>query len=268
MKAPDHGQRPPNSLPTVDIGSGDSSHTGEAPRQNIATVLHDLLADHRDLDDFLDSLVRVSAEHIGGERGIVCGVILRRAKTTTVVASSSAEAYALDEVQSGFDDGPCLEAQRTGMVVRVPDARFEQRWPEYMDIVREHGWRSALAVPLNVGETASAAINFYSHQPRLFDDRVVAKAREYADMVGKIVRATVRITDLSDEARDRQAAMESRTAIDLAVGVIMAQNRCSQDEAFEILRRASSNQNIKLRVLAERIIASIGQGPAETAFDA
>lgn len=236
--------------------------------KDISSVLHDLLAEHRDLSDFLDNLARISAQHIGGDREIVCGVLLRRAKTTTVVASSSAEAHNLDEVQAGFNDGPCLESQRTGTVIRVPDARYENRWPEYMATVREHGWRSALAVPMDVGETASAAMNFYSREPGLFGDRDVAEAREYAELVAKILRATVRITDLAEEARNRQAAMESRTAIDVAVGVIMAQNRCSQDEAFEILRSASSHQNVKLRTLAERIITSIGQGPAATAFDA
>ena len=61
--------------------------------------------------------------------------------------------------------------------------------------------------------------------------------------------------------------MESRTVIDLAVGSIMAQNRCSQDEAFTILKDASSHRNIKLQQLAQHLIASLGQPPPTTAFD-
>ncbi len=61
--------------------------------------------------------------------------------------------------------------------------------------------------------------------------------------------------------------MESRTAIDIAIGVVMGQNRCSQEEAFAILRKASSHRNVKLRVLAEELVASVGRQSASTVFD-
>lgn len=62
--------------------------------------------------------------------------------------------------------------------------------------------------------------------------------------------------------------MESRTTIDIAVGVIMAQNRCDQVEAFSILTRASNSQNVKLRVLAEQLVESLADGLPTTHFSA
>jgi AmiR/NasT family two-component response regulator len=62
--------------------------------------------------------------------------------------------------------------------------------------------------------------------------------------------------------------MKSRTAIDIAVGVIMAQNRCSQAAAMEILRKASNSRNIKLRDVAAGVIQSISPDPElRTHFD-
>ncbi|MBG6216013.1 AmiR/NasT family two-component response regulator [Arthrobacter sp. CAN_A6] len=61
--------------------------------------------------------------------------------------------------------------------------------------------------------------------------------------------------------------MESRTNIDIAVGIVVAQNRCTPQEAIEILQRASNGQNIKLRALAEQLVASIGTTPAKTHFN-
>ena len=55
--------------------------------------------------------------------------------------------------------------------------------------------------------------------------------------------------------------------IDVAVGIIMAQNRCSQDEAFELLKSASSARNIKLHAVAAGVVDSLGQGPTRTHFD-
>jgi AmiR/NasT family two-component response regulator len=47
----------------------------------------------------------------------------------------------------------------------------------------------------------------------------------------------------------------------------MGQNRCTQEQAFDILRSASSHRNVKLRDLAAELVATVGQGPAATHFD-
>ena len=61
--------------------------------------------------------------------------------------------------------------------------------------------------------------------------------------------------------------MHSRTAIDLACGVIMGQNRCSQAEAMEILAKVSSNRNRKLRDVATELIEQLSGKSIETHFD-
>jgi AmiR/NasT family two-component response regulator len=53
----------------------------------------------------------------------------------------------------------------------------------------------------------------------------------------------------------------------MAVGIIMAQNRCSQQDAFEILKTASSTRNAKLHDVATSVVNSLGQGPARTHYD-
>jgi AmiR/NasT family two-component response regulator len=51
--------------------------------------------------------------------------------------------------------------------------------------------------------------------------------------------------------------------IDQAIGIIMAQNRCSADDAFQILRRASMNRNVKIQQLgADMIRAMTGTDPS------
>ncbi|MET1036113.1 MAG: ANTAR domain-containing protein, partial [Arthrobacter sp.] len=59
----------------------------------------------------------------------------------------------------------------------------------------------------------------------------------------------------------------SRTGIDLATGILMAQNRCGQQEAFEMLRAASSHRNIKIRDLAEQIVRNHGGEPPAAFFE-
>jgi AmiR/NasT family two-component response regulator len=66
-----------------------------------------------------------------------------------------------------------------------------------------------------------------------------------------------RYADARELATQLQQALQSRAVIDRAVGIIMAQSRCSADEAFGTLSRASNNRNVKLRDLAAEIVQRI-----------
>jgi len=48
--------------------------------------------------------------------------------------------------------------------------------------------------------------------------------------------------------------MDSRAVIEQAKGMIMARDKCTADEAFDILTRISQQQNVKLRDVAQVII--------------
>jgi len=45
--------------------------------------------------------------------------------------------------------------------------------------------------------------------------------------------------------------------IEQAKGIVMAQHRCGPDEAFDLLRRMSQHANVKVRVLATRMVEQI-----------
>jgi AmiR/NasT family two-component response regulator len=51
--------------------------------------------------------------------------------------------------------------------------------------------------------------------------------------------------------------MESMPVIEQAKGIVMAQQRCGPDEAFDLLRRASQRANVKVHVLAAQIVDRI-----------
>lgn len=232
----------------------------------VAISLQDLLVEDRDISEVLDDLALFSASYLSRDRAVLCGVTLRENRRSTVVASSSEDAWHLDEVQAGCGEGPCLEAQETGKVIAVPDTARETRWPSYMTAVKNRGLRSVLAVPLEIKGAARGAMNFYTRDQHAFDPDDAAAIEHYVKLASKTVTIAHRIAAHAGHAADRKAAMQSRTVIDVAVGILMAQNRCSQDEAFTILQRASSNRNVKVRDLAENLVKTIGRETPTTAF--
>lgn len=251
---------------TVDDAVLDAIDT-EAAGLDVSADLQLLLEQDTDISSFLQGLAQVSSERFSGTQPVLCSIILDRSKRNVVVAASSPEAARLDEVQAGFDEGPCLEAQRTNTVISVSDVRSERRWPGYMAAVQEFGMRSVLALPLTLQSESAAAMNLYTSTPEAFGPAEIEAARRYAELASKVGVIALRLAAYSENVEHLRAAMESRTAIDIAIGVVMAQNRCTQQEAFAILRKASSHRNIKLRTLAEELVATVGRQSASTVFD-
>lgn len=231
-------------------------------------LLQDMVLDSDDVEEFLTKLVKVAGRALSAEDDeVLCGVTLLRARTKTTVASNGPDAQKMDEVQYEYNDGPCLRAARQGTPHYVADFDTEERFPEYSRAISGHGIKSALGVPIPLDGDATAALNFYSPLPHAFTDGAIEAAERFAEEVSASLRLAVRIARLTESSADMRAAMESRTTIDLAVGVIMGQNRCSQDAAMSILKAASSARNIKLRDVAASVLQSLGQGPAKTHFE-
>jgi GAF domain-containing protein len=173
----------------------------------------------------------------------------------------------MDEIQQRYGAGPCLHAMNTGTTVLVPDTRHDTRWPEYGYAIAQLGQLSVLAVPLTLDEDSKAALNIFAPDVNAFGSKAIDDAELFAGHAQSSLRLAVRVATSQQLAADLRAAMESRTAIDLAAGIIMGQNRCSQEEAMAMLARASSGRNQKLRTVAENMVASLTRQDAFTHFD-
>lgn len=243
--------------------------SSELTERNTDNVLQDAVLNSGDVEEFLDELCRHAVRELSDGSEVLCGITLLRDKKSGTVASSSKSARRMDEIQYNFDDGPCLTASREQEPVLIADLAEESRWPDYANIVVQRGMRSVLAVPFNLEGEAKAAINLYSDAPGKFDDDDVTRVTAFADEATRSLRLAVRIALHSEMSADLKAAMDSRTVIDMAVGIVMGQNRCSQEEAFEFLKKASSNRNVKLREVAGQLVAGVGKTPDPKAhFDA
>ncbi|MFF2843295.1 GAF and ANTAR domain-containing protein [Paenarthrobacter sp. NPDC057981] len=232
--------------------------------------LHELVAGSADIKGTLDGLTRFAATAISQSSGapIDCAVTLRRRKRTATVAGSSKKAVELDNLEQTLQEGPCLDALDKGRTVLLADVETDTNWPEYSKLLAGHGCHSALGVPLPLGETSEAVLNFFAPAPGLFTEEVIKEAEAFAEVAGSTLRLAIRIEAMEQLNADLKAAMASRTAIDLACGVIMAQSRISQDEAFRLLTQASSHRNQKLRTVAEEIVEKVtGSADAKLNFE-
>lgn len=233
-----------------------------------AERLQDLLLNSQDITEFLDEFTRMIAAQLTGDGDEVwCAVTLLRDSRAATVASSGPRAEALDEIQYAYGDGPCLTSAREHEVVHVPDIRASNRWPDYNEAAARAGIRSALAVPFELAGDARAGLNVYSDRAGRFDEAQIGEIRREVLQASKALRLAVRLARHQDTAADLEAAMGSRTVIDVAVGILMGRQGCSQEEAVRLLKAASNHRNLKLRDLAAEVVASVGRGGAVTHFN-
>ena len=120
---------------------------------------------------------------------------------------------------------------------------------------------------MELNQEASAALNFFASPAGVFSEAAVRDAAGFAEIAGHAVRLAAKVATIQGVAQDMEAAMKSRTAIDLACGIVIAQNRCTQSEAMRILVKASSTRNQKLRDLAEEIVVKASGEKPQTHFD-
>ncbi|WP_461187854.1 GAF and ANTAR domain-containing protein [Arthrobacter sp. Z4-13] len=231
--------------------------------------LQNILVGTEDAVEFLSGLSRLAAAAVSEAAGdeIECAVTVKLRRRPSTAAGSSGRAIELDQLEQEVGDGPCIKALRDMSPVIIDDVATDGRWPELARKFAEAGVCSSMGVPLEITDGASAALNFFASKPGVFTPDVYDKALGFAAAAHSTLHLSVRIKSAQHRAEDLEAAMESRTAINLACGVIMAQNRCSQLEAMEILTKVSSNRNRKLRDVATELIEQLSGASVQTHFD-
>lgn len=231
--------------------------------------LQEILVGAENAVEFLSGLSGLAAAAVSeaADDQIECAVTLKLRRRPATVAGSSPRAVELDGIEQSLGDGPCIKALREMSPVIIDDVSEDPRWPELNQKFKEHGVHSSLGVPLEISGDSRAALNFFAAKPRAFNPDVYQKALGFAAAANNTLHLSVRINAAQNRAEDLEAALESRTAINLACGVIMAQNRCSQAEAMDILTKVSSNRNRKLRDVATELIEQLSGDRIQTHFD-
>jgi GAF domain-containing protein len=239
------------------VGSAHDSVSGGDGQVDQA-ALQELILSTEGMTDFLDELVQLAAAGHGS-----CAITVSLDEKTRTVASSDALAARGDEIQYAQDEGPCLEAMRTAALVDVPDLATDDRWGNYRSYALAQGIRSMLSTPLGVDSQTFGALNLYSTKAWAFDAGARAQAERWAQQASGAVGVALRLAERTRHGQQLAEALSSRSIIDQAIGILMAQQRCSSAAAFEILRSASQGRNVKLRTIAADIVHAVGGTPGD-----
>jgi GAF domain-containing protein len=175
-------------------------------------------------------------------------------RATTAVFTDD-EASQIDSAQYETGIGPCLDAFRHQQVFRIDDTTKDDGWPPFSEAAAARGVRSVMSMPLIANHEGVGALNFYSRQVQAFSDDDVQIASQFSTQAAIVLANSQAYWDAQQLSQGLSEAMKSRAAIEQAKGILMGLQRCTADEAFQVLVRASQRENRKLRDIAADIVA-------------
>ena len=211
-----------------------------------------MLGEFDGVSRLLGAVVRWAVAKTPGAQA--CGLTVEQSGRGVTVEYSGEMAARADERQYELDDGPCLQAMRTGQPVLAGDMTSERRWGAYPGRALEVGVGSSLSLPLRIGDSGRGALNLYSNQAHAFTDGDRRAAENWAEQAGGALAVALRMAEREAVVDHLHRGLVSRQVIGQAVGLLMAERRCTADEAFAILKSASQRSNEKLRELAQRLV--------------
>jgi len=201
-----------------------------------------------DLDHTLDRITAAAVEVLPGVHYASITVRHDDARLETVAPTDDL-LLPLDAAQYQLHEGPCYEAATDESYVASPNLAADERFSQYAAVAVRAGIRAQAAVRLfdTPRPSAQAALNLYSRDVGSFTDMGIL-GRLFAHQSAVALEYAREVDNLKE-------AMQTRQLIGRAVGITMERYGLPEQRAFAFLARVSQTRNVKLRQVAEELVA-------------
>lgn len=207
--------------------------------------------------DLLRDVAEFAVQAIPGADNVGVALIDPRQGISSVQtwAATAVLVHEIDTVQyDELHEGPCITCMQSQRATVSGSLGSDDRWPHFGGRVARMRVHSALALPLIVGEQVIGSINAYAKSRDAFAEHAVRLGSQFAKPAAVSVYNAQLLASAQERTTRLQRALDNRAVIDQAIGIIRSRSGGSADEAFERLAHISQTENIKLHVVAERLV--------------
>jgi GAF domain-containing protein len=220
--------------------------------------LADTLVEDFDVVELLVLLVERSVELLDAS---AAGLVLAgEAGALQHMAATNADSESLQQFEVQHGEGPCVDCSRTGEAVMAEDlAGVAERWPAFVPVAMDRGFRAAHAFPLRLRSRVLGALNLFGAEPGGMTDADLSAGRAMADMAAIDLCQVQAAHDAQIVTDQLQHALESRVAIEQAKGILAERAAIGVDEAFSRLRgHARATKRRLVDVAGDVVSGSLG----------
>ena len=218
--------------------------------------------DRQQFNQHLADIAREMAEELDGENTLgraaslptelidrcsFAGVLVLGHDGIDVHAVSHQDVHLIEELQHKLGEGP-IYALRAADTVISGDVDSDNRWPRWGEQVSDQfRIRSAMAFRLYTDGPNLAALNLYSEEPDAFTQDDYVDGLVMAAQIGVLLASALELDQM-------HTALRSRQTIGEAVGMLRERFDLTSEQAFAVLKRLSSQQNVKLAHIAQHVV--------------
>ncbi|OBG30554.1 GAF and ANTAR domain-containing protein [Mycobacterium sp. 852002-51057_SCH5723018] len=207
--------------------------------------------------DLLRDVAEFAAHAIPGADGVGVALIDPQHGISSVRtwAATAVLVHEIDTVQyDELKEGPCISCMQSRRPTLSGSLGSDNRWPHFGGRVARMRMHSALALPLIVGDEVIGSINAYAKSRDAFAEHAVLLGSQFAKSAAVSIYNAQLLANAHERTLRLQRALNSRSVIDQAIGIVRSRSGGSADDAFERLTHISQSENIKLYAVAERLV--------------
>ncbi|GIF26509.1 hypothetical protein BJ973_000954 [Actinoplanes tereljensis] len=231
------------------------STVSAARLSSVFVEVADTLVDEFDVIEFLQMLTsRVAGFFDTAAVGLMLADHRNR---LNFMAASDENARLMELIQLQYDDGPCLDAFRSGRpVTNVSLEGAESRWPQFAPRASEAGFESVHAFPLRLRKEVIGAMGVFAGAVELdeSDNHIVQSLADVA-VIGLLQERAIRRGEVLSE--QLQKALNSRVVIEQAKGIIAQAHGVTPDQAFVLIRDYARSHNRRLGEVTHGIVTDL-----------
>lgn len=211
-----------------------------------------LLSTQRTLPAKLEAVVALVERTIPNCHAVGISMVIDGKPTTA--AASDRLAVEIDLVQYRTGEGPCLAAMSDGNVIRIDLLEEDSRFTRFAPGALDHRINSILSIPLTASDRVVGALNLYSHLPNAFDGGAEEAVQPMADVAAETIGTSPLYAAALDLVDGLVETLESQAIIHQAVGVIMAGEGQTPEEALDRLRQLALASGKPMREVARLVL--------------
>jgi hypothetical protein len=171
------------------------------------------------------------------------------------VASADEAPEIVDLFQVQIEEGPGVDAWRSGAPVGHPDLRAaEGRWPRFAEKASAAGFTATYAVPMRLRAENIGVLSLFKAGPGELDGDTARAAKAMVDVatIGLLQARAMRHHEVLVE--QLQAALTSRVVIEQAKGFVSERLGIDLATAFVLLRGHSRRNGRRLTDVARAVV--------------
>ncbi|MGZ4429701.1 MAG: GAF and ANTAR domain-containing protein [Nocardioidaceae bacterium] len=178
-------------------------------------------------------------------------LMLKEGDSFVTAAASDDVARTIDAIEREIGEGPCVDAIEEEGVFMDTDLTDGSPWPTLdRRVLADTPVRGMAGFRLAVKNRKTGALN-------LFSDTAGAMTQASLDeavLLASFVSVALLAAHERETTATLRAGLQSNREIGKAVGLLMAFHKINDQEAFDLLRRASQDMNLKLAEVARQVV--------------